>query len=106
MVARITHVQVKPEDVDESVKLFDEAVVPAAAEQEGFIGTLLLVRSDGDVFAIDLADTLEHAQAHERSGHYQSQIRRFADKIVGHPQRAFYDVKVAKGVSGDLSLVT
>ena len=30
MVARVTHVRVKPDDVKESVRLFDESVVPAA----------------------------------------------------------------------------
>jgi hypothetical protein len=100
MVARVTHVQVKPEDIDESVRLFDESVVPAATQEEGFMGALLLVRDDGQALAIDLADTLEHAHANERSGFYQSQIAKFADKIVEHPTREIYQVRVAKGISG------
>lgn len=100
MVARVTHVQVNPEDIDESVRLFDESVIPAATQEEGFMGAMLLVRDNGEALAIDLADTLENAHANERSGFYQTQITKFAGKIVGHPSREFYDVKVAKGVEG------
>ena len=97
MVARVTHVRVKPEDVADSVRLFDESVIPAAQQEEGFMGALLLVREDGRALAIDLADTLEHAHANERNGVYQSQIAKFADRIIDHPKREFYDVRVAKG---------
>jgi len=80
MYARVTHVQVEPEDIVEAARLFDQSVVPAARQEEGFAGTLLLVRDDGHALAIDLADTLEHMQANERSGFYQSQVAKFADR--------------------------
>jgi hypothetical protein len=105
MVARLTFVQVNPDDVDESVRLFDESVVPAAAQEEGFMGALLLVRPDGRGIAIDLADSIEHAQANERSGFYQSQVAKFADKITGAPHREFFEVRVAKGVKGGPELL-
>ena len=105
MVARVTHVRVNPEDIDESVRLFDESVIPAATQEEGFMGALLLVRASGETLAIDLADTLEHAQANERSGFYQTQIAKFAGKIVGRPSREFYEVKVAKGLKGGSELL-
>ncbi len=99
MVARVTHVRVKPEDIDESVRLFDESVMPAAEQEEGFEGALLLVHADGHALAIDLADTLENAQANERSGFYQSQIAKFAGKIIDRPTREMYEVRVAKGLT-------
>ena len=99
MVARVTQVRVNPEDVAESVRLFDESVLPAAEQEEGFMGALLLVREDGRALAIDLCDTLEHMQANEHSGFYQQQITKFAGKIVDHPTRQFYDVPVARGVA-------
>jgi hypothetical protein len=105
MVARVTHVKVNPEDVEESVRLFDESVVPAAEQEEGFMGTLLLVRDDGRALAIDLCDTLEHMQANERNGFYQRQVGKFADKIVDTPAREFYEVAVAKGVRGGPELL-
>ena len=100
MVARVTTVQVKPEDVAEAVRLFDESVMPAAEQEEGFMGALLLTREDGRALVIDLCDTLEHMRANEHSGFYQTQIAKFAGKITGRPTREFYDVKVAKGVKG------
>jgi hypothetical protein len=105
MVARITHVRVKPEDIEDSVRLFEESVIPVAEQEEGFMGVLLLTRSDGTALAIDLCDKLEHLQANERSGLYQQQIAKLADKIVDHPTREFYDVAVAKGLKGGRELL-
>jgi hypothetical protein len=100
MVARVTHVAVGPEDVAEAVRLFDESVIPAAEQEEGFMGAMLLVREDGRALAVDLCDTIEHLRENERNGFYQTQIAKFADKIVGTPGREFYEVAVAKGVRG------
>lgn len=105
MYARVTSVQVKPEDIDDATALFDESVVPAARQEEGFAGALLLVRDDGELIAVDLSDTLEHMRANERSGFYQSQVAKFRDRIVGHPHREIYRVAVAKGVRGGVQLL-
>ncbi len=105
MVARVTTVQVNPEDVSDSVRLFDESVVPAAEQEEGFMGALLLTREDGRAFVIDLCDTLEHMRENERNGFYQEQVAKFADRIVDHPQREFFEVAVAKGVRGGPELL-
>ena len=105
MVARVTHVQVNPEDVDDAVRLFDESVVPAAEQEEGFMGALLLTRADGHALAIDLCDTIENLRANERSGFYQSQVAKFADRIVDRPRRDFYEVRVARGVRGGPELL-
>lgn len=105
MVARVTHVRVNPEDVEESVRLFDESVVPAAEQEEGFMGALLLVREDGTALAIDLCDTLEHLRQNEHNGFYQTQVAKFAGKIVSPPRREFYSVGVARGVRGGPELL-
>lgn len=105
MYARVTFVQVKPEDIDDAAALFDESVVPAARQEEGFAGALMLVRENGEVMAIDLTDTLEHMQANERSGFYQSQVAKFREKIIGHPRREVYRVAVAKGIEGGMELL-
>jgi hypothetical protein len=105
MVARVTQVQVKPEDIDEAVALFDQSVIPAAEQEQGFLGALLLVRPDGHAMAVDLCDTREHMEANERNGFYQTQIVKFAGKLIGRPTRKCYDVPVAKGVRGGLDLL-
>lgn len=104
MVARVTSVAVKPEDVAESARLFDESVLPAARQEAGFMGAMLLMRDDGRALAIDLCDTIENLRANERSGFYQEQIAKFAEKIVGHPTREVYEVAVAKGIEGGLGV--
>lgn len=105
MVARVTQVRVDPEDVADSVRLFDESVLPAAEQEEGFMGALLLTREDGRALVIDLCDTLEHLRENERNGFYQEQVAKFADRIVDHPRREFFDVGVAKGVHGGPELL-
>lgn len=100
MVARVTHVRVKPEDVEEAVRLFDDSVVPAAEQEEGFLGALLLTRADGRALVVDLCDTVEHMRANERSGFYQTEVAQWADKLIDRPAREFYDVAVAKGEDG------
>src|SRR5437764_2629695 len=105
MVARVTSVRVNPEDVEDSIRLFDESVIPAAEQEEGFQGVLLLVRDDGHALAIDLCDSIEHVRANERSGVYQTQVTKFADKIVETPKRQVYRVAVAKGLKGGRELL-
>lgn len=104
MYARITFVQVRPEDVEETARLYDESVVPAAREQEGFLGTALLVRDNGEVLSINLAESLDHLHANEASGYYQSQVAKFRDRIIGHPRREVFRVAVAKGIEGGIEL--
>jgi len=105
MVARVTHVKVRPEDVEEAVRLFADSVVPAAEQEEGFMGALLLTRDDGRALVVDLCDSVEHMRANERSCFYQTQVAKFAGKIVERPSREFYDVAVAQGVQGGVELL-
>lgn len=104
MYARITFLQVNPEDVEDTARLYDESVVPAAREQKGFLGTALLVRDNGEIMSIALADNLDDLHANEASGYYQGQVAKFRDRIVGHPRREVFRVAVAKGVDGGLQL--
>ena len=69
------------------------------------MGALLLTRDDGRALVVDLCDTLEHMRANERNGFYQTQVAKFADRLVERPSREFYDVAVAKGVRGGTELL-
>ena len=104
MYARITFVQVRPEDVENATRLFDESVVPAVRDEKGFQGAVLLVRDNGEAMAVDFAQTLEDLQANERDGIYQAQVAKFRDRLVGHPRREIFRVAVAKGLSGGIEL--
>ena len=61
--------------------------------------------SDGRALVVDLCDTVEHMRANERNGFYQTQVAKFAGKLVDRPAREFYDVAVAKGVKGGAELL-
>ncbi len=67
---------------------------------------MLLVRPGGHALALDLCDTLENLRQNEHNGFYQTQIAKFADKISGSPSREFYEVRVAKGVTGGPELLS
>ena len=105
MVARGTHVEVKPEDVEEAVRLFDDSVIPAAEQEQGFMDALLLTREDGRALVVDLCDTVEHMRANERGGFHPTQVATFAGKPVDRPAREFFDVAVAEGVQGGPELL-
>ena len=105
MHARVTFAQVKPEDIEDSARLFVEGIIPAARQEEGFRGALFLVRDDGAVMTIDLADSLDHLRANERHGLYQSEVAKFRSRIVGHPRREFFRVAVSKGIKGGIELL-
>ena len=105
MHARVTFAQVKPEDIEDSARLFGDGIIRAAREEEGFRGALLLVRDDGTVMAIDLADSLDHLRANEKHGLYQAEIAKFRSRIVGHPHREFFRVAVSRGIHGGAELL-
>lgn len=55
MFARFTIVQVKPEKIDETIKLYEESVVPGAKKQKGYQGIYLFTdRSSGKGYSISL----------------------------------------------------
>jgi hypothetical protein len=103
MYARVVSLQVRPEEVESSARLFEEAMIPARRADEGFVGALFLVRDDGTSMAIHLADTLEHLHANERSGVYQSVVAKFRDRFVGHPHREVFRVAVSEGIAREMS---
>ena len=99
MVARCTFVEIKPEDVDQCVKIFHEQVLPAIADVDGFRGAFLLTHpDDGKTIVVDLCDSHEQAIANEQNGIYQREVARFADKFIGTPRREIYDVSDIQGV--------
>jgi hypothetical protein len=78
MVARVTHVKVKPEDVEEAVRLFDDSVVPAAEQEGGFMGRCCSRERMVACWSSTYATPVEHMRANERSGFYQTQVAKFA----------------------------
>ena len=95
MFARLTIVQVKLDKLDETIKIFEDSVVPAAKSQKGFKGSYLLTdRNTGKGISCTLWDSEEDAVANEQSGYYQEQVGRFKDFFTAPPAQEGYDVSV------------
>ena len=95
MFARLTIVQAKPEKLDETTKIYEESVIPAAKSQKGYKGGYLLVdRKTGKGVSITLWDSEKDAVANEQSGYYQEQVGKFKDFFTAPPVQEGYDVVV------------
>jgi len=94
VVARLTFVKTKPEaSTEEMRKIWDESVVPAAMTQKGFCGGFLLsLRDDNEGIAVSLWESDSDAEAGEKSGYYQEQVKKFAPAFTAPPERKLYDV--------------
>jgi len=72
MFARLTIVQVKKNKIDETRKIYEDSVIPAAKSQRGFRGAYLLSnRKSGKGVSITMWDSEEDAVANEQGGYYQ-----------------------------------
>jgi len=95
MFARLTIVQGKIDKTDETIKLYEESVIPAIKSQKGFRGAYLLTdRKTGKGISIGLWDSEEDAIANEQSGFYQEQLSKFKDFFTAPPVREGYEVSV------------
>lgn len=95
MFARVTVTQMKPDRLDEAIKLFAESVIPAAKGQKGFKDMYLLTdRATGKGLAIGFWESEAAANANEQSGYYQEQLGKFKDLFAGPPAREGYEVSV------------
>jgi heme-degrading monooxygenase HmoA len=95
MFARFTIVQVKPEKIDETIKLYEESVVPGAKKQKGYQGIYLFTdRSTGKGYSISLWDSEADAVANEQSGYYKEQVNRFMEYFAAPPVQEGYEVVI------------
>ena len=95
MFARFTIVQVKLDKIDETIKLYEESVVPAAKTQKGYCGVYLFVdRKTGNGVAVSLWDSEEDALANEQNLYYQEQVAKFITFYKKNPSREGYEVCV------------
>ena len=95
MFARLTIVQVKIGNLDETVKIFKEGVIPAAKSQKGYRGAYLLAdHKTGKGIALTLWDNEKNAIANEQSGYYQKQVDRFKGFFTAPPVREGYEVSL------------
>ena len=95
MFARVTVSQIKVDKVDETIKIVEESVLPAAKSQKGYRGAYLFTdRKTGKGLMISLWDSEEDAVASEESGYYQEQVAKFKDFFTAPPVREGYEVSL------------
>jgi heme-degrading monooxygenase HmoA len=97
MHARVVTVQFRPGTTDQAVRVYQESVVPAAQQEAGFKGALLLTDPEtSQGISISLWESEADLLASEASGYYQAQIDRFAGVgfFAGPPDRTTYEVGV------------
>lgn len=95
MFARLTRVQIKVDRIDESIKRYEESVIPAAKSQKGYSGAYLLInRQSGEGISITLWESEEDALANEESRYYQEQVAKFINFYSRPPIREGYEVSV------------
>jgi quinol monooxygenase YgiN len=95
MRARVVRVQTEPEQADEAANLFRDSVVPAAKQQPGFKGALLLVDPDtGKGLAVSMWEDEAAMERSEDSGYLKEQLAKFSKLFTGPPRAQHYEVRV------------
>ncbi len=95
MFARMTFLQVLPENSNAAIKLFRRSVVPEAKKQKGYRGACLLsAPASGKAIAVTFWRTEADAAANEASRYYQEQLVKFLQYFSGPPIREGFTVNV------------
>jgi len=95
MFARLTIVQIKIDKIDETIKIYEESVIPAGRAQKGYRGAYLLTdRKTGKGISVALWDSEDDLIAGEQSGYYQEQLNKFKDIFAAPPVREIYEVSL------------
>lgn len=81
--------------VDAAVDLFNEHVLPALREQDGYEGVLVFVNPDGPGMIVSFWSTAEAMEA--AAGFATGALERFATLFRSPPGRGHYEVRVADG---------
>jgi heme-degrading monooxygenase HmoA len=99
MIARVTLAEIDAVrmSVEQATRLFDESVVPALREQDGYEGAYVLLSDQGKVLALTFWETEEAAEAGLRGSRsfYAEQIEKFVTLYRSPPGREEYDVVLA-----------
>jgi heme-degrading monooxygenase HmoA len=101
MYARVTTMQPRQGLAGEAAKIFRESVIPAAQQQMGFRGAMLLEDpASGRGTSITLWETEADLMAGEESGYFKEQIAKFGPLMEGPPVREVL-VVTAQALPGD-----
>jgi heme-degrading monooxygenase HmoA len=86
MFGRVITIQVDPGDMDKTISIYGDDVIPALKQQEGFVGALLLGdRKTGKNVSITMWDSEESLNAGLQSGFTKEQIDKFSPVFKAKP---------------------
>ena len=95
MHARVVSMEVLPMNVGEVVRIYRDSVVPAAKEEQGFKGALLLTDPyTGEGVSISLWESEDDMHASEASGFYHRKLDQLDTLFISTPVRKHYEVSV------------
>jgi heme-degrading monooxygenase HmoA len=104
MVARATVAEVDPVriSVQRAVELFEESVVPALREQDGYEGAYVLLSDEGKALVLTFWASDEAAEAGLAGGRsfYAEQVEKFVTIYRAPPGRELYRVALADTPAG------
>lgn len=93
MHARVVSMEMLPIDVGKAVRIYQERVVPAAREEEGFRGAFLLTDPDtGEGLSISIWNSEEDMHASEASGFYHRKLAELEAFFISTPERKHYEI--------------
>lgn len=93
MHARAVQFQAKADRADEMVRIYQDSVIPAASQQRGFRGAVLLTdRAKGRATSITFWESEADLLQSEKSGYYKKQIDSLRPMMADEPVRNVYEV--------------
>lgn len=85
----------KPDTIDDAIRIWQEQVVPAVQQIPGIkSGRFLVNRATNSVVASATYDSEAEAQAAGTDPHYRKAVSFLADLLAGPVQRVVYEVAV------------
>jgi len=98
MYARIVTIQVQAAKIEEAIAIYREAILPAAKQQQGFLGARLFVdRATGKGVSVSRWASEADLLAGEASGYYAEQIAKLAPLFTAPPVREAFEISVEAG---------
>jgi heme-degrading monooxygenase HmoA len=97
MTARVTMAEIDTirMSLEAAIERFEQLVLPALREQDGYDGTYVLVTPEGKALVLTFWESDEAAQAGIASGFHAEQVAKFATVFRSQPGRETYEVAVA-----------
>ncbi|HEY7340897.1 MAG TPA: antibiotic biosynthesis monooxygenase [Ktedonobacterales bacterium] len=93
MHARVTTVSVQPDKVAETVRIYNESILPAIKAASGNRGVFLLIDPvSGNGISITLWNSQADGEAYDSSGTYREQVGKVAQFFSAPPSLATYEV--------------